>query len=235
MGNAYAQVSFGEPQLINSGWKFQKGDVPEAAQPEFADNRWRTLDLPHDWSVESPLSTAFASATGYLPGGIGWYRKSLEIPASRAGQKVYIYFEGVYRNGEIFINGSPLSLSPRGMHPTCTTLPLYTIRRKKIILSVRVVHTKSTNQDGTGRYIRDVYLVYANPVLSASGGEYCHPPGSNPHMRPSRLKPLSKTQPRLRPLLPLLRRFWAKGTKSWPPAQERYLWMPAIPTLWSRA
>jgi hypothetical protein len=182
MGNAYAQVSFGEPQLINSGWKFQKGDVPEAAQPEFADNRWRTLDLPHDWSVESPLSTAFASATGYLPGGIGWYRKSLEIPASRAGQKVYIYFEGVYRNGEIFINGSPLGMRPSGYASYMYELTPYIRFGEKNILSVRVDHTKFNDSrwyTGSGIY-RDVYLVYANPVHIAQWGVYITTPEVTP-------------------------------------------------------
>ncbi|HEY4784817.1 MAG TPA: sugar-binding domain-containing protein, partial [Bacteroidales bacterium] len=95
------QVSFGDPIKINNDWKFSKGDFDKASQPEFDDAKWRKLDLPHDWSVEGPLSPGLASATGYLPGGIAWYRKSVEIPADKKDKKVYIYFEGVYRNAEV--------------------------------------------------------------------------------------------------------------------------------------
>ena len=86
------QVSFGEPQKINEGWKFQKGDIKEASAPGFDDSRWRTVDLPHDWSAEGPYSPTLASATGYLPGGIAWYRKKLEIPEEKKGEKVKMKF-----------------------------------------------------------------------------------------------------------------------------------------------
>jgi hypothetical protein len=64
------EPSFGEAEKINDDWKFYKGDPKEASSPGFDDSRWRTLDLPHDWSVEGPYSPSLASATGYLPGGI---------------------------------------------------------------------------------------------------------------------------------------------------------------------
>lgn len=64
------QPSFGEAEKINDDWKFYKGDPKEASSPGFDDSRWRTLDLPHDWSDEGPYSPSLASATGYLPGGI---------------------------------------------------------------------------------------------------------------------------------------------------------------------
>jgi len=48
------QVSFGEPERINSNWKFNKGDTEQAALESFDDSDWRTVDLPHNWSVEGP-------------------------------------------------------------------------------------------------------------------------------------------------------------------------------------
>ncbi len=100
-----AQVSFGDAEKINDNWKFQKGDHPAAANLVFDDSNWRNLHLPHDWSVEGPYSPDLASCTGYLPGGIAWYRKSFDIPTHKEEKKLYIYFEGVYRDGEVFING----------------------------------------------------------------------------------------------------------------------------------
>jgi len=110
----FGQISFGESQKINDEWRFQKGDIRGAELPDFNDWKWRSIDLPHDWSVEGPLSPNLASATGYLPGGLAWYRKVVIIPLNRNSQKVFIYFEGVYRNGEVFINGKSLGMRPNG-------------------------------------------------------------------------------------------------------------------------
>jgi hypothetical protein len=111
---AYAQVSFGKPELINDQWQFQLGDDARASSPDYDATNWRTLDLPHDWSVEGVLSPGLAGCTGYLPGGIGWYRKTLNIPASRKGEKVFLYFEGVYNRSEVFVNGVSVGKRPNG-------------------------------------------------------------------------------------------------------------------------
>jgi len=114
MANAFSQVSFGDATKINKDWKFQKGDIENAATTGFDDSGWRQLDLPHDWSVEAPLSPNQASSSGYLPAGIGWYRKNIDIPLDMKTKKVFIYFEGIYRNGEVFINGTSLGMRPNG-------------------------------------------------------------------------------------------------------------------------
>ena len=64
--------------------------------------------------VEAVASPELASCTGYLPGGIGWYRKDLDIPKVQNGNKVYIYFEGIYNNSEVFINGKWIGKRPNG-------------------------------------------------------------------------------------------------------------------------
>jgi len=91
-----AQTSFGKAKLINDGWLFNLKDETSAFKPDFNDKNWRRLDLPHDWSIEGELSPTLASCTGYLPGGIGWYRKELNIPVELKGKKVFIYFEGFF-------------------------------------------------------------------------------------------------------------------------------------------
>jgi beta-galactosidase len=89
---------------FNSGWKFHKGDGTGFDKTTFNDAEWRNLELPHDWSVEGPFSAEWASGTGYLPAGIGWYRKSFQITNDLAGKNVYLYFDGVYKNSEVWIN-----------------------------------------------------------------------------------------------------------------------------------
>jgi len=86
-----AQVSFGSPEKINDNWKFILSDVQEGQSVGLDDTRWQQVSLPHDWSVRGQLSPTLASCTGYLPGGIGWYRKTIDIPADKQGQKVYLY------------------------------------------------------------------------------------------------------------------------------------------------
>ena len=104
------QASFGKAELINDGWLFRLKDEADAYKPDFKDSNWRKLDLPHDWSIEGTLSPTLASCTGYLPGGIAWYRKKLDIPAELNGKKVFIYFEGVYNRSSVYINGQLLGI-----------------------------------------------------------------------------------------------------------------------------
>jgi len=164
--SALGQVSFGEAKKINEGWKFQRGDVVDAKSPAFDDSSWRQVDLPHDWSIEAPLSPSLASSTGYLPGGIGWYRKTLNIPVEMKDKKIFIYFEGIYRNGEVFVNGNSVGMRPNGYISCLYEITPYLKFGAKNTISVRVDHSKyvdSRYYTGSGIY-RDVYLISANPV-----------------------------------------------------------------------
>ena len=168
------QITSGESLKINDGWKFQKGDFKEAATPGYDDSKWRQLDLPHDWSVEGPLNQNLASATGYLPGGIAWYRKTLDVPADQKDKKVFIYFEGIYRNGEVFINGNSMGVRPNGYISYQYDITPNIKFGEKNTIAVRVDHSKSVDSrwyTGSGIY-RDVYLVYENPVHIDLWGVY---------------------------------------------------------------
>jgi len=169
-----AQVSFGDAEKINNNWKFQKGDYPAAANPAFDDSNWRDLHLPHDWSVEGPYSPHLASCTGYLPGGVAWYRKNLDIPARKESKRIYIYFEGVYRDGEVFINGHSLGMRPNGYISFMYELTPYLNFGGENIIAVRVDHSEYADSrwyTGSGIY-RDVYLITANQVHIDQWGIY---------------------------------------------------------------
>jgi beta-galactosidase len=99
---AYAQLS-GKAIVFNSNWKFHKGDVSNGQDTGINIDSWRSVDLPHDWSIEGPFSDEWASATGYLPGGIGWYQKSFTAPADWKSKNVSIYFDGVYKNSTVWM------------------------------------------------------------------------------------------------------------------------------------
>lgn len=134
---------------------------------EFFDHsKWRKLDVPHDWSIEMQASPNLASCTGYLPGGIGWYRRELQIPAEAKDKKVYVYFEGVYNNSEVFINGKWIGKRPNGYVSFMYDLTPYVNFGGRNVIAVRVDHSQDADSrwyTGSGIY-RDVYLVYANPV-----------------------------------------------------------------------
>jgi len=74
-------------------------------RPSFNDTSWAVLDLPHDWSIEGALTPPPEGDKdgGYFPHGIGWYRKSFTLPASAAGKKLVVEFDGIYMNSDVWI------------------------------------------------------------------------------------------------------------------------------------
>jgi hypothetical protein len=152
--------------LFNNDWKFHLGDVPGSQQPQAADKDWRALTLPHDWAIEGPYSEQWASATAFLPGGVGWYRKSFSVPASFRNKKVFIYFDGVYKNSEVWLNGHSLGKRPSGFASFQYELTPYLSATGPNVLAVRVDHHEAADSrwyTGSGIY-RNVYLLATAPV-----------------------------------------------------------------------
>jgi len=169
-----AQVSFGTPERLNRDWKFNLNDDNKASEKSFDDKKWNTVDVPHDWSVEGQLSPTLASCTGFLPAGIGWYRKSIVIPIEKQDKKVYLYFEGVYNRSEVFINGKSLGKRPNGYISFMYDATPFVEFGKENVIAVRVDHSLSADSrwySGSGIY-RDAWLVYSNPIHIAQWGVY---------------------------------------------------------------
>jgi beta-galactosidase len=131
--------------LFNNDWKFHLGDVPGSEQPSAADKDWRALELPHDWAIEGPYSEQWASATAFLPGGVGWYRKSFTVPASFRAKQVFIYFDGVYKNSEVWLNGHSLGKRPSGFASFQYELTPYLKATGPNVLAVRVDHHEAAD------------------------------------------------------------------------------------------
>ena len=98
---------------FNEDWKFFLGDSSKMASSEA---QWRTLDVPHDWSIEGEFSPNHPAGVGggALPGGVGWYKKNFSLPAQDSTQLTSILFDGVYQNSEVWINGNYLGNRPNG-------------------------------------------------------------------------------------------------------------------------
>ena len=173
----FSQVGFGRAEQINQNWTFILGDLENVEINDVDDSRWKAVDLPHDWSIKQQLSPTLASATGYLPGGIGWYRKHLEVPANRKGEKVYLYFEGVYNRSEVFVNGELLAKRPNGYISFMYDATPYIKYGEENVIAVRVDHSQSADSrwyTGSGIY-RNVWVVYSNPVHIQKWGVYAWP------------------------------------------------------------
>ena len=189
--SAYSQTGFGESFLFNGSWRFVQGDVEGAQEAGFDDSRWEELSLPHDWSVKGVLSPANASCTGFLPAGIGWYRKHFVIPSCGAAacskdgdgcdagccnggreDRYFIYFEGVSNRSTVWINGHLLGSRPSGYASFLYDLSPYLNRDGDNVIAVRVDHSRIADSRwyaGSGIY-RNVWLTRASELHFAQWG-----------------------------------------------------------------
>ena len=171
MATAHGQVSFGHAEQFNNDWLFSLSDDAAAAKPKYDDQGWRRLSLPHDWSIEGEPSQRWASCTGYLPGGVAWYRKHFTV-ADTPLTLHYIYFEGVYNRSEVYLNGHLLGKRPNGYVSFLYDLTPYLNKRGENVLAVRVDHSRYADSrwyTGSGIY-RDVWLVSAPRTHLAQWG-----------------------------------------------------------------
>jgi len=124
---AISQIKIQRNQSFDSGWKFMKGMEANAQDASFDDSSWRDVDVPHDWSIEdlsqndsdSTLGPFHKNAvgknnTGFTIGGTAWYRKHFSLDKAISNKVVYIQFDGVYMNSDVWINGHHLGNRPNG-------------------------------------------------------------------------------------------------------------------------
>mgnify|MGYP000008576111 CR=1 FL=1 len=171
--HAQQQESTQRKQLFDDNWKFFLGD-PKASSVDFNDESWRKLDLPHDWSIEGKVNpkNPTKGGGGYFPAGIGWYRKTFRAPDAWEAEKAAIYFEGVYMNSEVFINGKSLGVHPYGYTSFSYDLTPYLNFGKENVIAVRVDNSQQVNSrwySGSGIY-RHVWMRVSNPVHVAHWG-----------------------------------------------------------------
>src|SRR6266496_6137643 len=162
---------------FNNNWRFRLDSVHSYNEPGIDDASWRSLDLPHDWSIELPFDSTSPTGTGggALRGGIGWYRKTFTPPASSKNKNIFIDFDGVYMNSEVWINGHSLGIRPNGCISFRYDLsPYLKFGNDKNTIVVKVDNLKQPNSrwySGSGIY-RNVWLVSENDVFVGHWGTY---------------------------------------------------------------
>jgi len=155
-------------QSFDAGWKFNLGDVTGAQSPTFNDSAWRTLDLPHDWSIELAFNqnSLSGSGGGFLDGGIGWYRKTFTLDASASGRRILVDFDGVYMNSQVWINGTSVGTRPYGYSTFEYDLtPYVKTDGSNNVIAVEVNNNQPNSRfySGSGIY-RNVWLTELGPV-----------------------------------------------------------------------
>ena len=196
--NIDAQLYSQRKQLFDDDWKFYLGDVSEAYSKDFNDHDWRSLDLPHDWSIEGKLDqkNMTGGGGGYFPAGTGWYRKSFNAHPSWKGKRVSIYFEGVYMNAEVFINGKSLGIHPYGYTSFFYDLSPFLEYNKKNVIAVHVDNSKQPNcrwYSGSGIY-RHVWMIVTDPVHISNWGVEITTPEVTPGKATIQIKTLIKNE-----------------------------------------
>jgi beta-galactosidase len=152
---------------FNNNWKFFLGDDTAANTVKYNDSHWRKLDIPHDWSIEGKFDSKnpTTQAEGGLPAGIGWYRKSFLILASSKNKTIFIDFDGVFHNSEVWINGHYLGKRPNGYISFRYDLtPYLKFGTQQNLIAVRVDNSDQPNSrwyTGSGIY-RNVWLTTTN-------------------------------------------------------------------------
>jgi beta-galactosidase len=181
---------------FNDDWRFHRGDATGAEAADYDDAQWRTLDVPHDWSIEdlpeateqgkgaiwtegtNPVRTGpfdmFASegqiATGWTVGGLGWYRKTFERPQLPPGGKAELRFEGVYMNCDVWMNSAHLGNHPYGYTEFAFDVTPH-LKDEKNIVAVRVNNTGRNSRwySGSGIF-RKVWLSVAGDLRIPTHG-----------------------------------------------------------------
>ncbi|MCW3106662.1 MAG: hypothetical protein JWQ09_1168, partial [Segetibacter sp.] len=174
-------------QLFNDDWKFYKGDIAGAEKENYDDRSWRKIELPHDWSIEDlpnqsgsvigPFSKSSVGGTntGYAVGGTSWYRKDFTANTS-SNKKVSIYFDGVYMDCDVWINGNHLGNHPYGYTGFSYDLTPYlhtSSSSEQNVIAVRV-HNEGKNSrwySGSGIY-RHVWLIVTDPIHVQESGVF---------------------------------------------------------------
>jgi beta-galactosidase len=165
---------------FNQDWLFHLGQLSDGQRVDLDDSSWRKLNLPHDWSIEGPFDENSPAGTGggALNGGLGWYRKSFIVPQTAKGKLLFIDFDGVYRNSEVWINGHYLGKRPYGFSSFQYELTPYVNFGAQNLIAVKVDNSEQPNSrwySGSGIY-RNIWLTTVDPIHVDHWGTWINTP-----------------------------------------------------------
>jgi beta-galactosidase len=170
---------------FDAHWLFLKADAANSERNQFDDSAWRQLDLPHDWSIEGPFAETnlTGGAGAFLPSGVGWYRKHFLLPKEDAAKCVFVEFDGVMQNSDVWINGFHLGHRPNGYVSFSYELTGHLNFGGDNVLAVRCdtsAQPASRWYSGAGIY-RHVRLVVTEPVHIVENGVFVNTPTVSAH------------------------------------------------------
>ena len=198
-----APVSPHEHLSLDANWKFHLGDDwPNAlylnkagvnkgpAGASFDDAAWRTVNLPHDWAVELPFDPAADVGHGFKPVGpgfpatsVGWYRRTLDLPETDSGKRIWLQFDGAFRDTTLYVNGWFVGHYESGYYPFRADITDLVRFGKKNTIAARVDASRFEGwfYEGAGIY-RHVWLDKTEPVAIAGDGIFVYSkfPGNVP-------------------------------------------------------
>ena len=152
------------------------GDGP--ASPAFDDRMWRRVSIPHDWAVEMPFDQAASHSHGYRAVGpgfpensVGWYRRSFEVSETDLGRRIWLEFDGIYRDADVFVNGFFVGNEPSGYLRQSYDVTDYLNYGGINVVAVRVDASMEEGwyYEGAGIY-RHAWLVKHDPVYLERDG-----------------------------------------------------------------
>jgi beta-galactosidase len=180
---------------FDNGWRFRlvntndttdpsgihgNSSDPKAAAANFDDSAWQPVTLPHDWSITQLPQPSQSNATGYFPGGLGWYRKTFTLPSSMTGKKISVDFDGVYDNSYVYLNGQLLGNHPYGYtgYSFDVSKLVHTDGVTRNVLAVVVQNLEPSSRWYSGSGItRHVHLTVTESIHVARGGTFVTTPG----------------------------------------------------------
>jgi Beta-galactosidase/beta-glucuronidase len=175
---SYSQKDIRIKQNFDFDWKFILNDSVEARATNFTESKWENVQLPHDWSIKLPLDEKNGGSMGFMPGGMGWYRKTFTIPADYKNRKITVNFDGVYHQSNVYINGKHLGFHPYGYTGFTYDLTPFLNFGSRNTIVVQVDHRNSPSSrwySGSGIY-RHVWLTITNPVRVSNWGIFVSTP-----------------------------------------------------------
>jgi beta-galactosidase len=171
--------------LFNNDWLFHRGEVASAEIVSFDDRSWRKLSLPHDWSIEdipgteSPLDPDAIGevSSGFFVGGTSWYRKHFHLEKHQLGKRIYLQFDGIYMNADIWLNGNHLGNHPYGYTTFGYDITDLVKSNEENIIAVEVKNEGKNSRwySGSGIY-RHVWLICTENVYVPTWGVFITTP-----------------------------------------------------------
>lgn len=157
---------------ITQSCHFHLGECPDAWQAWYDDSHWDSVTLPHDWSVSLPFSREYSSGTGYLAGGVGWYRIRITPKKEWEGKNITLAFDGVYKNSRVWCNSYYLGERPNGYISFSYDITRQFSFEHDNIICVRVDHRDIADSrwfTGSG-ITRKVQLIVQEPIHTVWDG-----------------------------------------------------------------